>query len=972
MMASKPDKAEQTAPAVAIEQKTFPLHQPGAVEQALPCGHNLPAPITRFVGRQDELSLLHGLLRHERVITLVGPGGAGKTRLAVQAGWQALPDFEDGVWIVPLMAVTSPDLFYFAISEALQLPANSGIDPQKQIVNHLRGKHLLLILDNFEQLIPAAGLLPGLLQQAPQVTALITSRERLNLYGECTFDLAGMDNPQSATPEAVAASGAGLLFLQNAQRARPSFVLSPGNSAAIQRICLLVEGIPLALELAGTWVRAMSCEQIAAQIESDLDFLAAGWQDQPQRRRSMRALLEHSWSMLSPQEQQTLRRLSVLVGRFDLPAAQAVAAMTLPELVALVDKALLHWEASSERYEGHPLLKRYAAERLAENAAEQAEANQRHCRYFLEFTGQRQEALRGRQVGQALHEISEVIGDVRQAWNWALQNSQWELLDASIEGLFQFYNIRSRYADGAELFGTSAENLSQLATAGPTAQALFLRLRLYQAAFIARLRRISEARQICEACLPALRDLDRPADTGLCLNQLGLAAALQGQHAEAALWLAEALSIARDRSLQILEADILTNQSENYERQGNLAEAGLAIEQAGQIYHALGDSRGEAHACYLRGWVVIQQGHYLQAQALFHQSFEISQELGDLFGQSSSLDALASAQRRQGYYDNAVENRRQALALIQQTGSQHGEAVAISNLGTDLMNLGDYVSAQAQYQRSLAIYRELGLRRNQSIDLHNLATLALYAGDLNAALDTVRQGLEIAQADGDQFVSGVCFILQGRIFFEQGKHSEAGSAYSQALALAEVSGQNAWILEIQANLARLAMAQDKAGEALTQIEPAWQALQNNAVDLADELYLYDICCQVFAEADDQRSGDALRMAHTRLQARTAWIKDEKLRRSFLENVLPNRAILRAFAAQEKTRVLKASPLPDPLTRQELGILHLLADGLTNQQISAQMVITVGTVKSHVHSIYRKLNAQNRTQAVARGRELGLL
>lgn len=938
--------------------------------------HNLPAPLTGLVGRQDELRLLQDLLRHERLVTLVGPGGCGKTRLALQAAWQSLPFFTDGAWLVSLASVTAPELGYFAISEALQLPAYSGLDPQKQLVNYLRGKHLLLVLDNFEQLLPSAGLVSALLQQAPQVTALITSREKLNLYGECLFDLHGLSLPAADTLAALTASGAGQLFLQNARRARRDFALTDENYAAAIRICRLVEGMPLALELAGAWARALSCEQIAAHIASDLDFLTADWQDHPQRRRSMRALLEHSWGMLAPPEQQTLRRLAVLAGAFDLPAAQAVAQVAPPLLAALVDKSLLHWNPASERYDSHPLLKRYAAARLAEDTAEQAEVNARHCRYFLEWVGRQQAALRGSQMSQALHAIGEALNDIRQAWDWAVHNAHWQWLDAGLDGLFRFYDTRSLYTEGADLFGGAAESLSQTAAPPP----LLWRLRLHQAAFVARLRRLDEAHRLFEATLPPLRESGRPADLAFCLNRLGLLLALKGQHAEAALALAEALDIARAQGAPLLEADVLTNQSENEERQGNLAEAGAAIAQAGEIYRAQGDLRGEAHACYLQGWVVVQQGHYLQAQACFRQSCAIGESLGDLFGQSSSLDALASALRRQGYYSDAAEHRRKALALIQQTGSRQSEAVALSNLGTDLMNLGDYVAAQTYYQRSLAIYRELGFRRNESIDLGNLANLALNAGDPAAAWDYLQPALEIAQAAGDRFIIGLCQVMQADALAALGRPAEAAARYAQVWPLLEELGQTGRALEARGGLARAALAQGDRPAARSQAEPIWQALQAGREDAFDNvLDLYAACIRVFAAVGDARLPDAVQQAHALLQAHAAKVQNESLRRSFLENIPAHREILRARAALQESAAPRnaaplaaPTPLPDPLTRQELEVLRLLAEGLSNRQIAEKLVITVGTVKSHVHAIYRKLDAQNRTQAVARGRALGWL
>jgi predicted ATPase/DNA-binding CsgD family transcriptional regulator len=951
-----------------------PALQPAREETA---AHNLPAPVTRFVGRQDELRSLQNLLRNERLVTLVGPGGSGKTRLAIQAAWQALGEFADGVWLVPLMAVTSPDLFYFAISEALQLPAYSSLEPHKQIINYLRSKHLLLVLDNFEQLIPVAGLLPVLLQQAPRVTILVTSRERLNLYGECAFDLAGLDVPQNATPEDLAASGAGQLFWQNAQRARPGFAFSPENSPSVQRICHLVEGMPLALELAGTWARTMSCQQIAAQIENDLDFLTAGWQDQPQRRRSLRTLLEHSWGMLTPGEQQTLRRLSLLAGHFDLPAAQAVAQVDRPELIALMDKSQLYWDSGSERYDSHPLLKRYAAERLAEDPVEQAEISARHSRYFLEFVGQRQEALRGPHASRALHEIGEALNDIRQAWDWAVEKGRDDWIEISMEGMRHFYETRAWYPEGAEIFRRAAEQFKRPGETAPNARRLSWRLLARQAVFLSGVKNWETASNLLGECLTAQRAAGDTAEIAFCLSYLGSYLVNSSQFSAARAYLVEALELARSTGLSAIEARTLIALGRLYSRQGEMPEAEIYYEQARQIYRELGNLRGEATTYYNIGWVLLQRGYSSRALACFQHSYEISVELADLSGQCNALDSQASLLRGMGRLVEALEQRQKVVALILQTGRRRAEGVAYSNLANDWVALGNLEKARPLLEQGQAIYRETGSRWDESIGLLDLSRLYNLQGEFQFALEAAQQALQIAVESAERVVQGLAQMQVAESLLRLGRLSEAHATFQTAWDLLAETGQEFKLAEARAGMARLALVQNDLQLAFSHAEAIWQTLHGAEAPADENFALHQACWQVFLRTRDARGGEVVRAAYRALQERAERIPDPNLREMFFRLPL-HRELLREFAALEEgearkaAETLKVSALPDPLTRQEIEVLRLLANGLSNQQIATSLTITVGTVKSHVHNIYCKLNAQNRTQAVARGREMGLL
>ncbi len=340
----------------ALTHPDLPIKEFPPLRSLTSRAHNLPPQPTPFVGREDERARIAALLADPdcRLLTLVGPGGIGKTRLALQVAAEQIDAFEQGVYAVQLASVTAPDLLIPAIVDALKPPLYGTQDQRAQLLDHLRDKQMLLVLDNFEQVLEAAGVLADVLTHAPKVKLLVTSRQRLNLHGEWLFKIDGM---QAAGDGAL--DSATQLFVQSARRVRPEFALDETTRPAVRRIVELVEGMPLGIELAAAWVQMLSPGEIVSEIESNLDFLVTSLQDVPERHRSLRAVFDQSWNMLSAGEQEVLKRLSALPGGFRHETARRVANVSLPTLLDLVDKSLLR-RTSDGRYEMHEFLRQHA------------------------------------------------------------------------------------------------------------------------------------------------------------------------------------------------------------------------------------------------------------------------------------------------------------------------------------------------------------------------------------------------------------------------------------------------------------------------------------------------------------------------------------------------------------------------------------------------------------------------------------
>ncbi|MBI1878963.1 MAG: NACHT domain-containing protein, partial [Chloroflexi bacterium] len=448
--------------------------------------HNLPVQATPFVGRERELAELSRQLANPacRLLTLTGPGGIGKTRLALKVAEEQARTgyFLDGVYYVALAALSSANFLVSTLATVLNFTFYSNKDPQLQLLNYLRDKEMLLILDSFEHLLTPSwegGLLIEIVQRAAGVKLLVTSQQRLNLQGEWVFEIQGLSFPevgeaalsQPATPPAEPPEhySAVQLFLQSAQRVQAGFTLSSVDQPFILRICQLVAGVPLGIELAAAWVRVLSCQDIVREIEQGLDFLSVTHRDLPERQQSLRAVFEHSWRLLSEAEQHILKKLAVFPGGFRREAAEQVAQARLPLLTALSDKSLLRWSAANqnqpiERYEIHELVRQYVLEKLQVDPAATTLGCNQHSAYFAAFLQQREARLQGRQQKVALAEIGQEIENIRAAWGWLLSQPKVAAIEQCLNTLFLFYEIRGWYEEGTDIFAHAAVALSALVT----------------------------------------------------------------------------------------------------------------------------------------------------------------------------------------------------------------------------------------------------------------------------------------------------------------------------------------------------------------------------------------------------------------------------------------------------------------------------------------------------------------------------
>ncbi|MDX1417008.1 MAG: BTAD domain-containing putative transcriptional regulator, partial [Candidatus Promineifilaceae bacterium] len=420
---------------------------------------NLPTPVHSLVGRRRELAELSQLLleKERRLLTILGLGGSGKTRLALAVGTAVRGHFRHGVYFVNLADHGLVEAIVPAIAEALRFTFFEGRPLQQQLADYLRQKKCLLILDNFEHLLAGSHALLDLLQAAPRLQIIVTSRERLGLQGEQLYPLAGLD-VTAADGEAVQ------LFAHGAQLVEPDFVLSSENQTVVHRICRLVEGMPLALLLAASWITMLGPAEIVAELSQrtadspGLDFLQTELRDVPRRQRSLRAVFDYSWRLLPTSEQMVCAQLAYFRGGFTYEAARAIVATSLRTLMRLVHRSFLGRRANG-RFAMHELLRQFAAERLAQTPEIQAATSANHAHYFAGLVQQLTEQLHGAEQETALTLLEAENENIYLAWRWAVQHQSVEHLMRMMPGITLFFLWRHRYQEGAQWMAEAREQV---------------------------------------------------------------------------------------------------------------------------------------------------------------------------------------------------------------------------------------------------------------------------------------------------------------------------------------------------------------------------------------------------------------------------------------------------------------------------------------------------------------------------------
>lgn len=701
--------------------------------------HNLPRQPTSFIGRHTEITRIRERLSDPdcRLLTMVGPGGIGKTRLAIESAAAVTPHFSHGVYFAPLQGIYTGDYLISAIADAINFSLSGQQEPLTQVLNYLSDKTMFLLLDNFEQLVDQGGpaIVIELLAASPHIKLLVTSREALNLREEWLYPVRGLSVPTPDQPDSSDADDAVQLFIARARQVQPDFAADDQRDA-ILHICRLVEGTPLAVELAASWTKTLSCPAIAAEIQRSLDFLVTPLRNVPDRHRSMATVFDYSWQMITPKQQDVFKRLSVFRGGFEREAAEQIAGATLVDLAALVAKSLLRRE-SNDRYQIHELLRQYAQGQLEAEAEAVDQTHQTHCTYYADYLHQRTEAIESgyqRQHGVVI-EIEAELENVRAAWQWAITHCRGEDINKLGQTFTVFCHHQSRYLEAAQLFEQTRDCLTELPATDQTQLALaHVLVRLGW--FYIRLGQFEDAQTALvgsQTLLTQLNAAPYPHSGTDPLPPLSILAMIRGDYDEAV-------------------------------RLGQMAQ------QANAMRH---DLQNLAFSHYVLTGATLAQGDYEMARQHARQAYEVTQQIGNRWFLAYCLNEWGNVARAMGDYAEAEHHFRESYHIREEFDDPEGMAVALNHLGEMAIRQSDFLEAQQQYDQSLAIYRQINDKGGLATALNGLGQTACAQAAYPAAARHFQQALTIADEIHFLPLIGAIFISISELFRKVGRPSHA-------------------------------------------------------------------------------------------------------------------------------------------------------------------------------------------------------
>ncbi|HEU5200602.1 MAG TPA: LuxR C-terminal-related transcriptional regulator [Ktedonobacterales bacterium] len=871
-----------------------------------------------FLGRSQEIEELGALLDDPscRLVTLVGPGGIGKTRLAMEVAAHKRAAFPDGLFFVPLAPLNRADDLLTAIAEATPFRfQQDDRSPREQFFAYLREKQaqrLLLVLDNFEHLLDGVDLVSDILAATTSLKILVTSREALNIQEEWVRQIAGLAYPHQENGRAIDDYSAVQLFVDRARRIRGDFALAEDSKSVVD-ICRLVEGMPLAIELAVGWLTTLRPADIAQELQQNLDLLATRSRNLPERHRTLRSVFNQSWRLMSEDEREVFQKLSVFRGGFTREAAQIVAGASLQTLARLIDQSLVRLNAAG-RYEVHELLRQYGAMQLI--AAGQTEpVQQAYIDYYLGLLHRLERDIKGQRQLAALDTIATDFENVRHAWQHAVEQRHLVALSQAAESFQWFADMRGRYHEAVHLLRDAIEAFPR--TPDPEQMPMLRRIqaRLVRLIVLGNLRIESNLRGQIDACLEAARARQDQAEIGFCLLVSGIVAGWEA------------------------------NNDFHYARTAALFRESVAL------YEALGDSFYQADAL---AWLACTTNPEVEdvERALLRQSLDLRRAIGDHNGIAWIILNLSAIMFAQQDYPACERYAREALALMRELGSVKGILEAGFKLVYPTILKGDLEEARALAEHL----------RDLAEETNNIDGKALSAGVL-ACLVCV---MDEAYTEGAALAQKQQALAQEP--FYRG-HDDPSTRWGQALA---DCGLGLYTAARQSYAALFETRQDDPAPAAAclAVEAAARAHEGRLEEAAELLGLafhqpawaagwlhrWPLITRLRADLASQ-------LGEEHYQA--AW---ERGSCQDLETTI--RSLLNE--GDDAPRLPTHQPLLEALSERELEVLRLIAEGLSNREIARRLVLSVGTVKVHTRNIYGKLNVNSRTQALAQATKIHLL
>lgn len=645
---------------VAPSAETTALYEQIRDAETRPSG-NLPARATSFIGREAELAEIGVRLANAdcRVLTLVGEGGVGKSRLALQAAQIHIHQFLDGAWFVPLANVKDAEGMFLAIASVLKINATGG----EQVREFLRGKNLLLVLDNMEQLVSDAlnKWIVDTVRLAPNLKLLVTSLTRLSIQAETLFEVRGLPHVDSSSP-------AFKLFMDRARRLKPDFNLNAADSSALARLCELVNGSPLALELAAAWARGLTVAEIAQEIERNLDILTVSQQDLPPRHRSMRAVFDHFWSLLAPEERIVFQKQAVFRGGFTREAFCEVTGADLVMLARFVDNSALQFNDDG-RYRRHSLMAQYANLKLSDDANLLAQTRETHARYFSKLVKKLEADFLGGQPQNAMPPFLADLANIRAAWEWTVEHGDAPTFNAMSDSIMQGFDLAGLYR---------------------------------------------EAFQMAEAAIRSMERLPKNAKKESFIAKgraMGLAGAFLfrlGEYQPAFDWCEKSLTALEKYRPHIAYAHTLIYAGAAQFGLGDMQSVIEHWKKAADEYRAVDSAWGEMTATSNLAEVFLATGQLPEGTACAERALSLARNMKNLEMIGSASTSLANAAMQAGKFIEATQFAEEALRSHQQVGHDAHIANSLATLAQIAFKQKNFTESRRLLEESIGILKRVG------------------------------------------------------------------------------------------------------------------------------------------------------------------------------------------------------------------------------------------------------------------------
>lgn len=753
------------------------LSEPNPRVSVLP--RNLPEKGMSFLGRDAEILEITNTLDNVncRLISLVGPGGIGKTSLAIEIAKITTDRFKNGVVFIPLASVTSAEFLLSSIAESAQIAIVASKDIFSQITDYLKDRVALLILDNFDHLVSdGAEIINQFLHStSDNVKILVTSRERLNISDEWVIEMDGLDFPalMKYSMDSLMNYPAIQLFANSAQKADLDFRIDENNAADVVKICELVQGLPLGIELAANWIRLLDCKGIAREIERNMDFLRNNTRFATLRHQSLRAVFEQSWSLLSDAEQKILSKLSVFRGGFDLKAAASIADADINILASILDKSLVKMDGG--RYEILEVIKQYSQEKLSDDPETYALTKDKHCNYYLKLLADNKVDLKTEQQNDVVQLLSKEIGNIRDAWLWAIEQTNYQLLNTAIESLFLYYHHRGAIEDADSLVGRAT---SHFPNSSLDINGVLGRLLRFQARLSHILAKYQLAIEYYRESLSILRKQEPSSENlkeiSVVLDGIGSISYTLGQYVDAREYFLESARISEDLADNELMAS-------TYLRLGDIASV-------------LGNNQ--------------------DAKQFLEKSLTLWEKINHPRRLALCLCNLADAECKLGSYDQAEYLLKRSLDMFTSLDDDIGCGIAEINLGRVYFIRENFVEAENFCQSGLRRFKEINHYWGIPFALNHLAKGLIRLGKLDRALELSFESVDNCRKYDNPWNLAFANINIGNIYLAKGMTEIAEDTFFHVIRLSSQAQATPLLLEALLGISLIFREQGKTAKSV--------------------------------------------------------------------------------------------------------------------------------------------------------------